>query len=480
MDSRIINRISVDRRLCFSLASAVILMLFLFGPLNHYLLESLYNSNWYHLGVPMLVAAYFACRGFRDGIEMTILILYMLWAVVTRVFNGDIFLLEEGDYLIDLSTMILMFAPGILLAGKKREWYFSSVSGILIVFYFLASLLCIYAAATNTYLENPIDYRGIGYSALTENRFNFLSFQWNETAGQFAIAFALCLTLFFRTNRLPIRIFLAAAAACDAIVVGLTMSRNGETCVGLALGMMVGILVLNRLQRLKTWQRVFALLLTTALIAFLVYQLFEPIRYGIWSVSQTVQTAETVAPAQSEVPPAVMSAQAQEERKSGKMDETGSAGGYQADERDYFESGRKEIFWSALKSLQLEPKRLLIGSGYYHVMDISHQLIKEQAKHFHNTFLQVINEYGIIGLLLVLWFFWRMLLYAYHLTVASNDTVPAGDQMLVLVPLMLMFYFMLEVGIFKIVDTANIRNTVFYFACGMLTGVSRDSSREDS
>jgi hypothetical protein len=221
-------------------------------------------------------------------------------------------------------------------------------------------------------------------------------------------------------------------------------------------------------------------MLTTVLIAFLAYQLFEPIRYGIWSISQTVQTAETVAPAQSEVPPAVMSAQAQEERKSGKMDETGSAGGYQADERDYFESGRKEIFWSALKSLQLEPKRLLIGSGYYHVMDISHQLIKEQVKHFHNTFLQVINEFGIIGLLLVLWFFWRMLRHAYHLTVASNDTVPVGDQMLVLVPLMLMFYFMLEVGIFKIVDTANIRNTVFYFACGMLTGVSRDSSREDS
>ena len=124
-------------------------MLFLFGPLNHYLMESLYNSNYYHLGVPMLIAAYFACRGFRDGIEMTILILYMLWAVVTRVLNGDLFLLEEGDYLIDQSTMILMFAPGILLRGKKREWYFRSVSCILIVFYFAASLVCIYAAATN-------------------------------------------------------------------------------------------------------------------------------------------------------------------------------------------------------------------------------------------------------------------------------------------------------------------------------------------
>ncbi|MBQ6482860.1 MAG: O-antigen ligase family protein [Anaerolineaceae bacterium] len=479
MNNRIAKQVLFDRRLCFSVASAAIMLLFLFGPLNHYLMESLYNSNYYHLGVPMLIAAYFACRGFRDGIEMTILILYMLWAVVTRVLNGDLFLLEEGDYLIDLSTMILMFAPGILLRGKKREWYFRSVSCILIVFYFAASLVCIYAAATNTYLENPIDFRGIGYSALTENRFNFLSFQWNETAGQFAIAFALSLTLFFKTKRLPIQAFLTVAAFCDAVVVGLTMSRNGQTCVGLALGMMFGILILNRLKTLKTWQRTLILLLTVVITTVVIYHFFEPIRYGIWSISQSAQTADATLHAQTKASPKVLTAQIADETMNGEKNESTPVGEYQADERDYFESGRKEIYWSALKSLQLEPKRLVIGSGYYHVMDISHQLIREQAKHFHNTFLQVINEFGMIGFILVLWFFCCILNAAFHLTVVPAGSVSVSDQILVLVPLMLMFYYMLEVGIFKIVDMANIRNTVFYFACGMLTGVSRDGNTED-
>lgn len=479
MNNRIAKQVLFDRRLCFSVASAAIMMLFLFGPLNHYLMESLYNSNYYHLGVPMLVAAYFACRGFRDGIEMTILILYMLWAVVTRVLNGDLFLLEEGDYLIDLSTMILMFAPGILLRGKKREWFFRSVSCILIVFYFVASLVCIYAAATNTYLENPIDFRGIGYSALTENRFNFLSFQWNETAGQFAIAFALSLTLFFKTKRLPIQVFLTVAAFCDAVVVGLTMSRNGQTCVGLVLGMMFGILILNRLKTLKTWQRTLILLLTIVITTIVIYHFFEPIRYGIWSISQSAQTADATLHAQTKASPKVLTVQIADETMNGEKNESTPAGEYQADERDYFESGRKEIYWSALKSLQLEPKRLVIGSGYYHVMDISHQLIREQAKHFHNTFLQVINEFGMIGFILVLWFFCCILNAAFHLTVVPAGSVSVSDQILVLVPLMLMFYYMLEVGIFKIVDMANIRNTVFYFACGMLTGVSRDGNTED-
>lgn len=477
MNNRIAKQVLFDRRLCFSVASAAIMLLFLFGPLNHYLMESLYNSNYYHLGVPMLIAAYFACRGFRDGIEMTILILYMLWAVVTRVLNGDLFLLEEGDYLIDLSTMILMFAPGILLRGKKREWFFRSVSCILIVFYFVASLVCIYAAATNTYLENPIDFRGIGYSALTENRFNFLSFQWNETAGQFAIAFALSLTLFFKTKRLPIQAFLTVAAFCDAVVVGLTMSRNGQTCVGLALGMMFGILILNRLKTLKTWQRTLVLLLTVVITTVVIYHFFEPIRYGIWSISQSAQTADATLHAQTKASPKVLTAQIADETMNGEKNESTPVGEYQADERDYFESGRKEIYWSALKSLQFEPKRIVIGSGYYHVMDISHQLIREQAKHFHNTFLQVINEFGIVGLIMVLWYFCCILTAAFRLTVIPDASASVGDQMLVLVPLMLMFYYMLEVGIFAIIDMANIRNIMFYLSCGMLTGVSYDQGR---
>ena len=111
------------------------------------------------------------------------------------------------------------------------------------------------------------------------------------------------------------------------------------------------------------------------------------------------------------------------------------------------------------------------------MMDISHQLIREQAKHFHNTFLQVINEFGIVGLIMVLWYFCCILTAAFRLTVIPDASASVGDQMLVLVPLMLMFYYMLEVGIFAIIDMANIRNIMFYLSCGMLTGVSYDQGR---
>ena len=120
----------------------------------------------------------------------------------------------------------------------------------------------------------------------------------------------------------------------------------------------------------------------------------------------------------------------------------------------------------------MEPKRLLIGSGYYHVMDISHILIKEQAKHFHNTFLQVVNEFGIVGLVLVVWFYLRILKCSFFIVFLTESST--AEKTLVLLPIALMFYYMLEVGIFKIVDTADFRNTFFFFICGMLAGTARE------
>ena len=52
------NHIHLDRRLCFSVAAVAIMLFFMFGRLHHYLLQSLYESNYYHLGVPALVAVY--------------------------------------------------------------------------------------------------------------------------------------------------------------------------------------------------------------------------------------------------------------------------------------------------------------------------------------------------------------------------------------------------------------------------------------
>ena len=474
------NNIRTDRRLFFSLAAVAIMLFFMLGRMNHYLLQSLYESNYYHLGIPALVAVYFAVRGFKDGTEMKILMLYVGWAVLSRILTGDRFLTVEGDYLIDLSTMILLFAPGVLLHGRQRDRVFHLAAGIIVLFYLFMACICIYTAATRTFLENPIDFRGIGYPPFdSENRLYFLSYHWNETACQFVTAFGLCLVLFFRTRSKPLRIGLIIAAILNYVVVGLTVSRNGQTCVCLELGLLFGALAVRRLKQHALWKRVSVFLAVCALCTVLFYQLFEPARYGLWLVYQNREATEAAAGENAEGADASELAYkvglTAAENESSDKDVT-----YAADSRGYLESGRKEIYWSAFKSLQMEPKRLLIGSGYYHVMDISHTLIQEQAKHFHNTFLQVVNEFGLPGLALVIWFFLRILKRSFCLIFDCGEDVSAGEQMMILLPLSLMFFFMLEVGIFKIVDMANFNFTFFYFICGMLVGIAAEKGKNKS
>ena len=467
------NHIHFDRRLCFSVAAVAIMLFFMIGRLHHYLLQSLYESNYYHLGIPALVAVYVAVRGFRDGTGMKILLFYVLWAVLSRILTGDRFLVIEGDYLIDLSTMILLFAPGVLLQGRRRDCLFDVTAGVIVLFYLAMAAVCIYTATTRTFVENPIDYRGIGYPTPSETRLYFLSYQWNETAGQFLVAFGLCLVLFFRTKNYFLRAGLLIAALADFVTVGLTVSRNGQTCACLVLGMMFGILIVNRMRRHSLWKRVAAFCAACLLGTVLFYQLFEPARYALWNVYRSrVETeaalVNTAAASSRQIFAEMLSAELPEPSEEEPS--------YSADNRGYLQSGRKEIYWSALKSLQMEPKRLLIGSGYYHVMDISHTLIREQAKHFHNTFLQVVNEFGLIGLALVFWFFLWTLKCAFRMIFQPEGDISPGNQMLTLLPLALMGFFMLEVGIFKIVDMANFNFTFYYFACGMLAGAVRGRS----
>ena len=471
------NKSLMNRRMIFSVVAGLIMLFFLFGRLNHYLFISLYESNYYRLGIPAMVAVYCAVRGFRDGTEMKILILYMIWAVISRILNGDRFLLIEGDYLIDLSTMILLLAPGILLRGQSREKLFSTAAAIIVVFHLIMAIICIYTAVTRTFLENPIDFWGIGYPNLSENRLYFLSYQWNETAGLFVIAFGLSLMLLFRTKNRFVRAGLLAAAFADFVVVGLTVSRNGQTCVSLIIGLIFGILAVDHLSEIEYWKRIAVFLAACVVGTVLIYQLFEPVRYGIW---RFYQRQEIIVNADLDSTDSNVSFGARSADNEGAEDSAIFSYEYSADNRAYLKSGRKEIFWSALKSLQLEPKRLLIGSGYYHVMDISHSLIHEQAKHFHNTFLQVVNEFGLIGLGVVIWFHVRMLICSYQVIFKAGKRIPIVEKMFVLLPLSLMFYYTLEVGIFKIVDRADFRNTFFFFVCGMLVGVLREKCKKET
>ena len=72
-----------------------------------------------------------------------------------------------------------------------------------------------------------------------------------------------------------------------------------------------------------------------------------------------------------------------------------------------------------------------------------------------------------------------MILCSYEVVFENDKRISTEEKMLVLLPVSLMFYYMLEVGIFKIVDRADFRNTFFFFICGMLVGVVREKNKRE-
>ncbi len=452
-----------NRRLIYALACALLLLFFLLGPYNYYLYGNLYNSSWYQLGIPVMFALYLAFYGFQGGTEINILILYIFWAAISRVLLGDIFLNEDRDYIVDLSTMVMLFAPGILLDDRKREKLFFWTSMIIVLLYLLLGALCIYLAVTRSSYINPIDGHGVFGYLDDEVRISLIGLNPNVTAGHFVIAIGLSIMLLFQLRIIPFKILMVFSIIVDFVTVSLTVSRNGQTCVCAAIGLMAGIALINKMKKTRRWIKVPLLIMLAGILAVGLYQLHEPIRYQL---HEAIHAQKDIS----------INTEVQGTEQNGFLDaEVNEDVRYKPDVRKYYyTSGRKPLYLSALQSLKLEPKRILLGSTYDHVMDISHQLVtKAQMKHFHNTFLEVVNEYGVPGLLLVIGFFLLILWRAFQIVFDSGDVMKLWEKMMVIPPLLLMFYFMLECGIFAIIDMAEIRGAFFFFICGMVTGTAR-------
>ncbi len=455
--------ISENRSMFFALACTMLLLFFLLGPYNYYLYGNLYNSAWYQLGVPIMFALYLAFRGFRGGAEMNILVLYIFWAAISRVLLGDIFLNADRDYVVDLSTMVLLFAPGILLDYEKREKLFLWTSLIFVLLYLLLGALCVYLAVTRSSYINPIDGHGVFGYLDDEVRISLIGLNPNVTAGHFVIAIGLSIVLLFQVRFIPFKILMVVSIIVDFVTVTLTVSRNGQTCVSAAIGLMAGIAVISKMKKTSRWIKVPLLIVLAGIIAVGLYQLHEPIRYQLHEAIHARKNTIIQTAAQGTEQTGILDAEVNEDVR------------YKPDVRKYYyTSGRKPLYLSALQSLKMEPRRILLGSTYDHVMDISHQLVtKAQMKHFHNTFLEVVNEYGVPGLLLVISFFLLIFWRAFQIVFDNTGVFKLWEKMMVISPLLLMFYFMLECGIFAIIDMAEIRGAFFFFICGMVAGTAK-------
>ena len=460
----------------FSLFAAFYYLIFLWCIIEQRYFGSVYQTALFRIVIALLVVSYFAVYRLKGGVELHLLALYCVWAIVTQIIHGEA--LQRWAFLVELQLMLVWFIPGIILHRERRDQYYNWLAWITVIFFAVLGLVCVYVAVTRNPVVNPLSGYKIQFSDSSKwgvQRLLFLTFHPNGTGGLYLIAFSLSLTLIFRAKTAGGKAAAILSAVIAFLVVAMTASRNAQTFASVALGLMAGIFALNRVAAAqKTAVRAAVLLGVSIAVLLGSYCLYEPIRKGLWQIH--IQIMETSGSSAAPTAYTGTSSVGYELRPlSADNSDNQEEEEYTEDTRSYLETGRTKAWWSALKSLQLDPSRLLWGAPMNDIMDISNSLIREQLEDFHNIFLQIVNEFGLPALLLVLAFFLKVFADGMALIIGDTLDCRLQDRMLFLPIIAMMGFNMLETKSFIVSDFTSL---FFFFACGMLVGVYRDRSGE--
>ena len=455
----------------FSLFAAFYYLIFLWCIVEQRYFGSVYQTALFRIVIALLVVSYFVVYRLQGGVELHLLTLYCIWAIVTQIIHGEA--LQRWAFLVELQLMLVWFIPGIILHRERRDQYYNWLAWITVIFFAILGLVCVYVAVTRIPVVNPLSGYKIQFSDSRKwgvQRLLFLNFHPNGAGGLYLIAFSLSLTLIFRAKTAGGRAAAILSAVIAFLVVAMTASRNAQTFASAAFGFMAGIFALSRMTAVRKPAVRAAVLLGVSIAVLLgSYCLYEPIRKGFWQIH--IQITESSENPAAPTAYSMTSSVGYELRPLSSDSSDDQEEEYTEDPRGYLETGRTKVWWSALKSLQLDPSRLLWGAPINDIMDISNSLIREQLADFHNIFLHVVNEFGLPALLLVLTFFLKVFADGMTLIMQNPADSRLQDRMLFLPIIAMMGFNMLETKSFIISDFTAL---FFFFACGMLVGVYRD------
>ena len=444
------------------LSDSQALALAIFVIFVYHLLRYVHPDIWgqiycvyYMFLVPALVAVYFARKRPDRPVELTLFILYWIWIFISRLLNGDFFLTQDGDMVLNIGLSCVMLAVCTLLKGRDRQRFLGWISLAVCGFYSLLSVCGLYAVLFRKELYNPLtggSLCGFWYTGGLA-RLQLLGKHANEVAVWFFLSFFLLMYLFFRHKSLLWRIPIVAAALMNYLNLCMTFSRSNRVAFSVCFSLLLVMVVLQRLSGTKRSRQLLAALGLLLILLPLSYKSFDLTAEIVGKVSSqlvdakqkavpdtpvdTEQKAAPDTPVDAEQPAADIEAAAAD------------LGGY-SDNRGFSDSGRLAIYKTIVPTMQQEPLRLLRGCLCVDVMKIANPLLSTPVPHYHNTFLQVLCIAGLPGLLLTLLI---CVLLAVKVIRLFFSDAPLEIKALTLLLIGLFIYNMLEVSLFVAADT---------------------------
>ena len=135
------------------------------------------------------------------------------------------------------------------------------------------------------------------------------------------------------------------------------------------------------------------------------------------------------------------------------------------------DNGRFSIYRTIPEIFKRDPKRLLIGCLDEERMSVTNELLQPSAvSHLHNSFLDVLNNTGLPGLILALGFCVLLAVDACRVFFTENAAVGISEKVLTIPLAGIMGYSMLESLLFVKQD---FRSLSFFLICGYVIRYAR-------
>lgn len=420
-----------------------------------------------------------------EKIELKLILLFAIWMAFTRVLHWDLGAYIERwrtegptypDDAMNIANSVVIYVPMVaclILQGKTREKFLDAIAIITASFSTITTTFSLYAVLNKMSIPAPF---GDTYLCIIEDpRLYVFGKNPNTCCMWYFLGIFFLAYLFFRTKNRLCRGLIVAAALLNYVILAMTFSRNGMFSFSLCLGLLVLVLVLRRFSPKTVGKKLLCTVLVLALIVPLAYKSFNLVYVGMEKASSAViqkrkaaQEAQTEESGGSDVsgyhtvsfdfaelktemsdssrrqtPGAPRMLQTEDEDNREKVNYVYNRG--------FGDSGRLPIYKTFIPSMQQEPLRLLIGCLEKDSMKYTSEMLGKEIVNFHDTFLQILCETGIIGLGLVLAF--CVLLGRRVIRVLYSDA-PVTVSILALMLVGILTYNILEVDLFLTSDVA--------------------------
>lgn len=411
----------------------------------------------------------------RLSVTMWLLVIAMVWMVV-RIL-GDRYLFYEHNpehiWVRAFAACLFYYPVGRLLTPQEMRRTVGWIAGFWVAAMVFASILGIAASAGGFLLVMPGRANFIG---LQEGRL-FMGYYCVLTAQNLVLACNLALFLMFSFRKWWVWALCGVSLSVLFVAIGLTDGTNAMLTLGLLLGLSAFVLVTERISP-RTWKGLAAGGAAALLVLTLSYNLNTKIigwlstpptrEVFVGTQVQPVQTAPAEAPQEASLPAGEALREVRQEERPAEAPEE-QAEGTEHRPIDATMHGRTQIWKSTLQSLLTnERNSLLLGVTPLAFSDlIQSPELSYTVNISHNIYLQVVLEWGILGLVIMVMFLTFFAMAAFRLLFGPG--IPIWERFLPCMALAFLFSEMADC--FCDLNAYTVSLYLMFLFLGMTIGV---------